>query len=262
MVASDSGTRFIMSAPDPRQSPVSEDKPYSAGNIGSSTLELLEEADAYNAWIFSKIAPYLGARNLELGAGQGTLSRHALDGHSVVLCEPSSDSRRVLQRRFGNHERALAIVEDLAALKGHENFDCIYSANVLEHVIDDVHLLEQAAPLLQPGGHFVAVVPAHRWLYSKFDARLGHHRRYAKDDVERLERAIVVAGLGLELVEFRHFNPVGAVAWLVRMRLLRKKAIAPKDARLMNRLVPLLMKLDRLPLPFGQSLVLCYKRSP
>ncbi len=251
-----------MKAPDSRHPRASPVEPYSAGGIGSSTLELLEGAHAYNAWILSKIRPYLGARNLELGAGQGTLSQQVLESHRVLLCEPSDDNRRILRERLGNHERLLSIVGELRDLERTQAFSCIYSTNVLEHVEDDVRLLEQAAPLLAPGGHFVAVVPAHRWLFSKFDSRIGHHRRYDRKDRERLERAIARAALGLTLVEFRYFNPVGALAWLVRMRWLQKSEIPIKDATLMNRLAPILSKLDVFPIPFGLSLVLCYKKAP
>ena len=152
-------------------------------------------------------------------------------------------------------------MEDFWQLEDDEGFDCIYSANVLEHVEDDVRALQKGADLLRPGGYFVAVVPAHRWLFSRFDSRVGHHRRYDDGDKKRLASWIREREIPLALVEYRYFNPLGALGWFVRMRLFDQRHDMARNVKWMNRLAPVLARLDRLPIPFGQSLVLCYKRT-
>jgi hypothetical protein len=62
------------------------------------------------------------------------------------------------------------------------------------------------------------------------------------------------------LVAFRPFNPIGALGWFVRMRLLRAQSIPAADAYRFDRLMPLLRKLDRLPVPFGQNLLLAFRK--
>ena len=63
-----------------------------------------------------------------------------------------------------------------------------------------------------------------------------------------------IAGLGFELVDLRHVNPVGAVGWAISSRLLRRSEIPAGPLALYDRLVPLFKALDRLRLPFGLSL--------
>jgi hypothetical protein len=52
--------------------------------------------------------------------------------------------------------------------------------------------VQQLAHALRPGGSVILYVPAFEALYSDFDRRIGHHRRYTKHDLTRLSR---IAGL-------------------------------------------------------------------
>jgi SAM-dependent methyltransferase len=234
--------------------------PYGADGAGTAALELLEGATQYNAWLASKLEPYLGSQNLELGAGHGTLTAIIARTYCVVASEPSETGRAVMSRRFGSHSLVRRVVGDVDELPVGESFDCVYSANVLEHVADDVALIQRAARVLRPGGHFVALVPAGAWLYSRFDAAIGHHRRYGKADRVRLVAALDAAAARFELVAYRPFNPVGALGWLVRMRLLRQSQISEQDVERVDRLVPLLRQLDRVSFGFGQNLLLAFKK--
>ena len=58
--------------------------------------------------------------------------------------------------------------------------DTIFSLNVFEHIEDDLAAMRNADRVLQPGGHLILVVPAHRWLYGSIDRAIGHNRRYDK----------------------------------------------------------------------------------
>ena len=229
---------------------------YDSDGAGTRTLELLEGAERYNRWLFSWLRPQLGAINCELGAGHGTLTRLALEQHQVLATEPSSVGRGELLRRFAEHPRFLGAEPDLFALDDTRTFDCVYSANVLEHIADDVQVLARASQLLKPGGRFVAVVPALSCLYSRFDALIGHRRRYGHADRVRLETALERERIPLALTKFSYKNPVGGVGWFFQMRLLRRSTLGTEQVALAERLVPWLEKLDRFELPFGQSLVL------
>ena len=50
--------------------------------------------------------------------------------------------------------------------------------DVLEHVEDPITVLRHAYAALEVGGAVIATVPAHPWLYSRWDEQLGHFRRY------------------------------------------------------------------------------------
>lgn len=66
----------------------------------------------------------------------------------------------------------------LAALPRDSRFDTILYIDVLEHIADDRAELVEAARRLNPGGYLVVLSPAHQWLFTAFDAAIGHVRRY------------------------------------------------------------------------------------
>ena len=109
--------------------------------------------------------------------------------------------------------------------------------------------------LLKPGGYFVAIVPAMKSLHSNFDKKIGHIRRYNKTDIKRIERTLLNSKITFQNLKSSYFNPVGAVGWFVKMKLLRIEKINKRDAMTMNALIPFISFLDYLPLPFGQSLL-------
>ena len=53
--------------------------------------------------------------------------------------------------------------------------------DVLEHIDNPVQVLRHAAACLRPGGGVIATVPAYPWLYSDWDQKLGHFRRYTSE---------------------------------------------------------------------------------
>lgn len=57
---------------------------YQELGVGVTTLESIEEEIRYNQWICSRIIPYLGNSNLELGAGMGAISNLLRKEHSDV----------------------------------------------------------------------------------------------------------------------------------------------------------------------------------
>ena len=234
---------------------------YTENGQGTLTLEMLESAERYNRWIFSWIEPHLGALNVEIGAGQGTLTSFALETRRVIATEPAPPGRRALEQRFAGHPRIAGILPDFFDVPADSSVDAIYSANVLEHVADDLAMLEHAARVLRPGGRFVAVVPAGAWLYSPFDALAGHVRRYSRADRTRLSGMLESRKIPLRFKSYTPRNPVGALGWLVRYRLLRSLEVQPEDVKKVDILVPFLRRLDVLPAPFGQHVVMVLERA-
>ena len=69
---------------------------------------------------------------------------------------------------------------------------------------------------LLPGGRVCIFVPAFKALYSEFDARIGHFRRYRKAGLRA-----VVEQAGFRTVDVRYVNSLGFFAWFATARLLR-----------------------------------------
>ena len=78
--------------------------------------------------------------------------------------------------------------------------DCAVLMDVLEHVGDDVGLVEASARVLSPSGKMLVTVPAHSFLWSEHDVFLGHHRRYDRAGL----RAVLSRG-GLDVAESFYF---------------------------------------------------------
>ena len=105
---------------------------------------------------------------------------------------------------------------------------------------------------MKPGGKVAILVPAHKALYGKLDERYHHLRRYSRRDVRELFRK---AGVELEMV--RYFNPVGAIGWLVFVRLMRRTRLTRAGVVLTEKVgVPVGRFLERFGIhPFGQSVI-------
>jgi SAM-dependent methyltransferase len=206
----------------------------------------------YNDWLFARARPYLGERALDAGAGLGTFTELAARaGANVIALEPEPAFVEHLRRRFAGRPE-VTVVEGAAetlpdSLPG--DLDSVLCLNVLEHVSDDGAALRGFRERLRPGGRLLLLVPAHPALLGAYDRAAGHVRRYRRGEL----RARLVDA-GFEPERLRHVNPVGALGWLVRVRLTRRGHWPSASFRAFDRLVPALRWLDRVPSPFGLSL--------
>lgn len=132
--------------------------------------------------------------------------------------------------------------------------------DVLEHLRDPVLALNHAAETLVEDGKIIFTVPAHPWLFSEWDERLGHFRRYTAK-MMRLQ----VEQAGLRLIEMRSWNAISLpVATLMRTyrRIFPRRAGAefPRLSKRMNQLLIRIQEYERLwasrlTMPFGLSFV-------
>jgi SAM-dependent methyltransferase len=143
------------------------------------------------------------------------------------------------------------IHSDLDESVNGRTYDSIVLINVLEHIQDDAVALKQLAGALKPGGRLVLWVPALPRLYSDFDRRVGHFRRYRLRTL-----ADLVESAGLAVVDARYVNVAGALAWWVLAKKLGQVPTTSARVRLFDRaFVPIVRRLEsvRRP-PFGQSI--------
>ncbi|MCB1310023.1 MAG: GtrA family protein [Leptospiraceae bacterium] len=166
----------------PAPEPESIRDAYAESGAGLIALETIEEAQNYNQYIAAKILPYCGNLNLEIGAGTGTITATIANSARVIACEHSDEARKILVERFRGNSQVQIGPGDYFRYNDVESLDCIYSSNVLEHIEDDLSVIEHAGRILKTGGYFVAFVPAGMWLYSKFDLLIGHYRMYGLFD--------------------------------------------------------------------------------
>ena len=164
--------------------------------IGSE-LDLFEAVHNWKAYWSSRIRPFICGDVLEVGAGIGANTAHLDAGTATrwVCLEPDPELTARLTNRLAaagsRYEICCGTLEDLA--EG-EQFDTLIYIDVLEHVEKDREELERAARHLKPGGRVIVLSPAHQWLFTPFDAAIGHFRRYSRSMI----RALSPKGLQLE----------------------------------------------------------------
>ena len=216
----------------------------------SSTLDVLDDAVNYMGWIVDLMAPYLEGPVLEVGAGHGTFTGRLASFGQVHALEPGPSTSRVLAERFADDARITVERLLVDELPTEPRFASAVMINVLEHIDDDAAVLRQLHDRLVPGGHLAIWVPAFDLLYSDFDRRLGHHRRYRRSGlVELVERT------GWRVVDARYVNLPGWFSWLIVTRLARMTPSSGPMVRAFDRvLVPLTRAVEsRVRVPFGQS---------
>jgi XTP/dITP diphosphohydrolase len=216
----------------------------------AETLDSLDGADNYARWIFDLLEPHLGPRVLEVGAGHGTFTDMLARERRVMATELSPRCIEVLRQRFVGRPEVEVLASDVSGAGLHGPYDAAVLINVLEHIDDDGQALRELASALRPGGRLILWVPAFEALYSDFDRRIGHRRRYRLGEL----RAKLTAA-GLDPVDLRYVNSVGAVAWWVAARHLRMNPTSRRNSSLFDRFaVPVVRRVEsRVRPPFGQS---------
>ncbi|MEZ5296197.1 MAG: methyltransferase [Ilumatobacteraceae bacterium] len=214
-----------------------------------STLDSLDGAVNYVDWITDMIRPYLAGPLLELGAGHGTFTERFADtAGTVTSVEPDPASVSLLRERFEADERVAVVDGTLESLDDTARFGSAVMINVLEHIEDDRGVLLELHARLEPGGHLAIWVPAFECLYSDFDRRLGHHRRYRLLPLREL-----VESAGFEVEFARYVNLPGWFSWFLVARLLRQTPSNGPLVRAFDRLLvpPTRWIEDRIRAPFG-----------
>jgi SAM-dependent methyltransferase len=211
---------------------------------GYRTLQAMEQAPHYAAWLANLMRPHLGQRVLEVGAGLGTITRHLVDREWVVPLDREPRYVQQLENAFRGFENVRPLCADagaldVEALRG-QRFDTVILSNVLEHIEDDAAALRRFREILAPGGRLLLVVPALQALYGSMDQEVGHYRRYGRRDLARL-----LAAAGYRVDRLRPLNPIGIAGWLLNGKLLRRSGVPPLQLRLYDRIAPALAALER-----------------
>ena len=142
-------------------------------------LDLLAPIKGINqAELLMRFTPLCGKRVLEIGSGLGInhlvwVKVHGVDGYGV---EPDSNgfgssyaiSQRLLRDHDLNPAQIVPASGEVLPFAG-DNFDVVYSTNVLEHTQNPERLMTEALRVLRPGGVLQLVYPNYR---SFFD---GHY---------------------------------------------------------------------------------------
>jgi SAM-dependent methyltransferase len=237
------------------ESPAVAPVPRAAFTYSGEELDALAGAVNYYRWIVRRFAPFLGRRIVEVGAGIGTFAEHVLGAApdaELTLVEPAANNFPHLRARFAGRPNVRALHGYLADAGDAGSADSVIAVNVMEHVRDDAAFLANAHRLLAPGGHALLFVPAVPAIFGTLDEAFEHFRRYTRRELDARLRAA-----GLSPVRVAYTNLPGVAAWWLSGRVLRRRTVSARDARLYDRwVIPWVSALERVwTPPVGQSLI-------
>lgn len=222
---------------------------------GVENLEVMQEAHNYNNYLLNLVVSEArdAAVAVDFGAGIGTFASELRKYGTRVICvEPDLSLCRSLKvMKFEAYDSLASIPE--------KSVPYIYSLNVLEHIEDDVGVLQELFRRLRPGGRLLIYVPAFKILFSSADKRVGHKRRYTKNAlVRRLELA------GFQVEQARYIDSLGfGVALLFKFIGNRDGRVNPLALKLFDRWIfPLSITLDRLMKRMAGKNILALARRP
>lgn len=225
---------------------------------GDEVLETMNEyAVNRNNQIFGLILKYfkVGMQNtrhqntLEFGAGRGEFIDRFKQYPKIETFAAEIDPIyiKTLKRKH-------KVIEDIFHCK--VKFDNVLAIDVFEHIEDDVAMLKIIYATMKKGGKLFIYVPARPELYSRFDKRIGHYRRYV---LSELRSKVGQAGFSVEKAYYHDF--LGYFAAIFN-KLTSRGDLNPKMVKLYDRLFfPLTMIAESIiSPPFGKSICLLARR--
>jgi SAM-dependent methyltransferase len=148
---------------------------------------------------------------LDIGSGAGNMAHHLAQFGQVFGIDYNPRPLLVAQQRgvpvsqgSGNELPFPAAAFDLVAL-----------LDTVEHIPDELGVLQECARVLKPGGKLIVTVPAFMWLWSYNDEINAHERRYTAPE---LQQKLELCGLYIKRISYNNFFLFPAIAGI---RVLR-----------------------------------------
>lgn len=224
-------------------------------------LEAMSQAPKYYKWITDMMSGHFGSTLVEVGAGAGSYSKELLrrSPAKAIFIEPTKNMFTLLEKSVADNAKDTktktynAYLSDVAKNLKEHNPDTFIYINVFEHIEDDLEELKTVKSLLPKGGHVVIFVPAHHFLFSKFDESIGHFRRYNKEMLKKLANET-----GMEIKRLQYVDMVGSLSWWLNFKLLKRAKLGAGLVGVYDKyLIPVIRTLEsNIRTPFGKNVLL------
>jgi SAM-dependent methyltransferase len=183
------------------------------------------------AWAIGRY--FSGARNLlEVGCGTGFVLAGIATAFPALKLSASEAAATGLAHAAARVPGASLMQMDARRIPFRGEFDVVGAFDVIEHIEDDRAVLSELRAATVPGGGVLITVPQHPALWSEYDVRAGHVRRYR---ARELSARMVEAGL--EIVRMTSFVTV-LLPIMYRSRLAQRAPGASYDPLAELRIAP------------------------
>ena len=230
-------------------------------NIGFKThyFKELAELEAGNFWFRARNRIILWALHryspalksfLEIGCGTGfVISAISKQFPELKLfgSEYLEEGLVYARQRVPNAEFTQM---DARCIPHESDLDVIGAFDVLEHIEEDVIVLQQIYKALKPCGYLFISVPQHHWLWSAVDEYACHVRRYAANELH-----IKVCQAGFEIIRTTSFVSTLLPAMYLSRLLQRNKTDMKMDDVAGLRVNPILNNIFEWLLRFELALI-------
>lgn len=226
-------------------------------------LEMFKYAKNWKRYMRRSLAPYIQGHVIEVGAGIGGTTQNLsnIDGVENWLCvEPDAGQVEKIEqlKTDGTIPAYCATLAGILSDVEDDNLaDTIIYIDVLEHIENDRAELEIAARKLKVGGRIVVLSPAYPYLFSPFDAAVGHYRRYTRTSLR------AVANERLSEVKSFYLDCMGLAASLANKWVLKQDLPTVAQVRTWDqKIVPVSKIFDPLiARQFGRSIIIIWEKT-
>ena len=226
-------------------------------NRGKLLTSKFDISDNYRSYQIELFGNYVGKEILEVGAGRGKIIEILAQNSEkqFTLLELDKNFFDILNKKFNS--KNIKVLEERTQNIKENKFDTIFYLDVIEHVEDDKFELDTAYNLLKKNGHLIIIVPAFQILFSKFDQKVGHFRRYRKEFFKRYSEE-----KNLKIKKLVYFDFLGFFIILFSKLLnLSNSKKTTLGIKIWNFLIPLSRLIDKITFhSIGKSIVCIYEK--
>ncbi len=225
------------------------------------SLNKLSRMNKLNQWLFKTIEPFIGNRILEAGCGNGNITSFLNDRELVIAVDNDMKMIEDITKRLSKYKNLKFMKFDITndelvnSIKNNK-IDTILCLNTLEHIENDIAVLNNFYHILEDKGKLVLLVPSIKYLYSSLDKIAGHFRRYSKKEIiNKLRKS------NFFILHINYFNIFGTLGWFFQGKILKRKELSYSLLNLFDNFVNIFIIFEKiLRLPIGLSLIaVCQK---
>lgn len=139
---------------------------------------------------------------LDVGCGTGETMNFLQELYPIAQIYGVDTSQKALQYA---KSRGHSLVELASASKlpyKADTFDIILILDVIEHIKKDAEAVKELKRVLKRGGKLVITAPAMKLIWSDFDDKQGHVKRYTRTEFRQLAK---VSGMKINFISYFNF---------------------------------------------------------